>query len=180
MNKTWSDMNKEMQTLLSREATFKEGIVKLIELRDSLFEQLTQIVTTYPEEAFYHMPFAGAKGYHSKTLGYSLWHIFRIEDIVTHEMIAEDRQVLFAGGFDKSIGSPLITTGNELAGEAIADFSKKLNIRELYRYAGEVKRSSEEILKGLSYADLKKKFGEEMLEKLKKTAASVRMKMRPG
>ena len=60
MNKTWSDMNKEMQTLLSREVTFKEGIVKLIELRDSLFEQLTQIVTTYPEEAFYQMPFAGA------------------------------------------------------------------------------------------------------------------------
>ena len=169
MNKTWSDMNKEMQTLLSREATFKEGIVKLIELRDSLFEQLTQIVTTYPEEAFYQMPFAGAKGYHSKTLGYSLWHIFRIEDITAHEMIAEDRQVLFAGGFDKSIGSPLITTGNELAGEAIADFSKKLNIRELYRYAGEVKRSSEEILKGLSYADLKRKFGEEMPENLKKT-----------
>ncbi len=169
MNKTWSDMNKEMQTLLSKEATFKEGIVKLIELRDSLFEQITQIVTTYPEEAFYQMPFARAKGYHSKTLSYSLWHIFRIEDIVAHEMIAEDRQILFAHGFDKSIGASLITTGNELAGEAIADFSRQLNIRELYNYARKVKRSSEEILKGLSYEDLKRKFGEEMREKLKKT-----------
>ena len=36
------------------------------------------------------------QGYHSKTLAYSVWHIFRIEDIVAHEMIAEDQQVLFS------------------------------------------------------------------------------------
>ena len=41
------------------------------------------------------MPFAGAKGYHNKTLAYSIWHIFRIEDIVSHEMIAGDEQILF-------------------------------------------------------------------------------------
>ena len=169
MDKSWSDMNKEMQALLSKEASFKSGIDILLELRNSLFGQITQIVMTYPEEAFSQMPFAGANGYHSKTLSYSIWHIFRIEDIVAHEMIAEDQQILFAGGFDKTIRSPIITTGNELAGDAIAEFSKKLDRKELYRYAQEVKKSTEQILSGLTYADLKRKFGDNMTAKLQET-----------
>ena len=169
MDKNWSEMNKEMQTLLSKEATFKNAIDILIELRNSLFEQITQIVMAYPEEAFDQMPFAGADGYHSKTLGYSIWHIFRIEDIVAHEMIAEDPQVLFSCGFDKTIHSPIITTGNELSGNAIAEFSRQLNIRELYRYAQEVKKSTEQILANLTYADLKRRFGEDMIAKLQNT-----------
>ena len=133
MDKNWSEMNKEMQALLSKEATYRDGIGELLELRENLFKQVTQIVYTFPKEAFYQMPFAGAAGYHSKTLAYSIWHIFRIEDIVAHEMIAEDRQVLFARGFDKLICSPVVTTGNELSGDEIAAFSKQLDVKELYR-----------------------------------------------
>ena len=169
MDKNWSDLNKEMQSLLSKKATFTDAVEKLIRLRDSLFEQITQIVNTYPEEAFWQMPFAGAEGYHSKTLAYSIWHIFRIEDIVAHEMIAEDQQVLFARGFNQSVHSPMITTGNELSGDEIAAFSKQLDIRELYRYAQEVKKLTDQILLHLSYSDLKRKFGEEMIGKLRRT-----------
>ena len=162
-------MNKEMQALLSKKATFQEGIEKLLALRKSLFEQITQIVTTYPEEAFYQMPFAGVNGYHSKTLAYTIWHIFRIEDIVAHEMITEDQQVLFRDGFQETVHSPIITTGNELAGDEIVTFSKQLKVRELYRYAKAVKESTEQILMHLEYADLKWKFGNEMIEKLQGT-----------
>ena len=169
MDRNWSEMNKEMQALLSKQTTFRDGIARLLELRQSLFEQITQIVMTFPDEAFYQMPFAGAEGYHSKTLAYSIWHIFRIEDIVAHEMIAGDRQVLFAQGFDKSVRSPIITTGNELTGNAIADFSRQLDIRELYRYAQGVKRSTDQILENLEYSGLKRKYGEEMITKLQST-----------
>ena len=169
MYKHWSDMNKEMQALIAKKDTFKGGIGKLLELRRSLFEQITQIVTTFPEEAFWQMPFAGAEGYHSKTLAYSIWHIFRIEDIVAHEMIVEDQQVLFSRIFQTAIRSPIITTGNELAGEEIVDFSKQLDVRELYRYAKEVMKSTDEILAGLEHSDLKRKFGEDMVEKLRGT-----------
>ena len=169
MDKNWSEMNKEMQALISKKATFREGISKLLELRKSLFEQITQIVTTFPEDAFYQMPFAGAEGYHSKTLAYSIWHIFRIEDIVAHEMIEEDQQVLFSRDFRTAIHSPVITTGNELSGDEIAEFSRQLDVRELYRYAQEVMRSTERMLTSLEYPDLKRKFGEDMIEKLKCT-----------
>ena len=154
MDKNWSEMNKEMQALIAKNATFRDGIEMLL---------------TYPEEAVYRMPCAGAEGYHSKTLAYSIWHIFRIEDIVAHEMIAEDQQVLFREDFQTALHSPIVTTGNELVGDEIAAFSKQLNIQVLYRYAQEVMQSTDRILMGLEYSDLKQRFGEEMREKLLRT-----------
>lgn len=98
-----------------------------------------------------------ANGYHCKTIVYSIWHIFRIEDIVSHTLIGEDEQIFFAGDYQRRIKSPIITTGNELVKQQIADFSKQLEIEELYSYLFEVRKSTEEILKSLSYEDLKKK-----------------------
>ena len=169
MDRNWSEMNREMQALIAKKATFKDGVGKLLELRGSLFEQITQIVTTFPQEAFYQMPFAGAEGYHSKTLAYSIWHVFRIEDIVAHEMIGEDRQVLFSGDFQEAVRAPIITTGNELVGEEIAEFSRRLDVGELYRYAREVMQSTDETLNRLEHSDLKRRFGEDMIEKLRRS-----------
>ena len=169
MNREWSEKNKEIQALLSKGATFASGIEKLIEFRGELFGQVEQIAANYPAEAFWQMPFASADGLHSKTLDYSVWHIFRIEDIVAHEMIAGDRQVFFENGFCDSVRSPIITTGNELAGEAIADFSRQLDHRQLILYAREVMQSTHGILQRLAYPDLKRKFGDDMREKLRAT-----------
>ncbi len=169
MNKDWSEKNKEIQKLLSKEATFGEAIKKLIEFREELFQQITWIVEGYPEEAFYQAPFAGANGVHSTTLAFSIWHTFRIEDIVAHEMIAEDEQILFKEKYLKKIASPIITTANELRGEEITAFSKKLNIKELYLYTKAVKESSDKILLELQYKDLKRKFGEDTKQKLIKS-----------
>ena len=169
MDKNWSDKNKQMQKLLAREKTFKEGISTLLELREELFSQITQIVMTYPKQVFCQMPYPKASGFHNKTLAYSIWHIFRIEDIVAHEMIAEDRQILFSKKYDKSIGSPIITTGNELAGDEIVEFSKKLNITKLYKYASNAKDSTDRILQKLEYPDLKRRFDEDMYRKLQES-----------
>lgn len=166
MDKVWSEKNKEIQKLLTKEATFEEAIGKLASFRTEMFEQITQIVNGYPEKAFAEMPFAGADGYHSKTLAYSIWHIFRIEDIVAHEMIVGDSQVLFDGDYLKRTGSPIITTGNELQGNEIAEFSKQLNINELYLYAKDVKESTDKILNGLSYKESKQRYGDDVKEKL--------------
>ena len=166
MNKEWSEKNKEIQKLMSKEATFGEAIKKLIEFREELFQQITWILEGYPKDAFYQLPFAGAEGYHSKTLAYSIWHIFRIEDIVAHEMIAGDEQILFREKFLNKIASPIITTGNELEGEDIVEFSKKLNVQELYLYAKAVKESSDKILLQFEYKDLKRKFNEDTKKKL--------------
>ena len=55
MNKEWSEKNKQIQILLGKETTYKDGIELLIEFRKELFEQISQIVNGYPVEAFYHL-----------------------------------------------------------------------------------------------------------------------------
>ena len=55
------------------------------------------------------MRFAKAEGYHSKTLAYSIWHVFRIEDIVLHTLILNNSQVLERGEWQKKIGAEIIT-----------------------------------------------------------------------
>ena len=62
MNAEWSEKNKKMQSLLGKEAGFREGTAVLIDLRSDLFGQISSIANTYPPDAFYQMPFAGAEG----------------------------------------------------------------------------------------------------------------------
>ncbi len=161
MNQEWSEMNKSMQSQLKKEATFSDGIGTLFTLRDALFSELLRFRTELNREEFSAIPFPGANGYHSKTIAYSVWHIFRIEDIVAHTLIAGDEQVFFSKNYKERIGAPIVTTGNELVGERIAEFSAQLDLEELYRYAAEVKDETEKLLNRLSFADLKRKMTDE-------------------
>ena len=166
MDKEWSEKNKKMQTLLAKNETFAEGIKVLLELRNSLFEQITSIVKTFPSQAFYQLPFGQGNENHNSTLAWSLWHLFRIEDIVAHTLILNNRQILFESNWIEKINNPIITTGNELDGEAMIDFSKKLNVKALYEYCKAVMDSTNELLKSLRFSDLKRKFSVEDKERL--------------
>lgn len=167
MNKGWSELNKTMQTQIKKKDTYEEGIGTLFDLRNRLMETLISFNDELCRKDFDAIPFINADGYHSKTIAYSIWHIFRIEDIVAHTLINEDEQVFFAGNYQERIHSPIITTGNELIKQQIADFSGQLNLQELYSYAFEVKDSTEKIIKSLSYGELTQKISGERKEFLK-------------
>jgi len=167
VNKEWSELNKTMQTQIRKNDTYEAGIDTLFELRNRLMKILTVFYSELNREEFNAIPFLNADGYHSKTIAYSIWHIFRIEDIVAHILINEDEQVFCTGGYQERINSPIITTGNELEKQQIADFSMQLNLKELYSYIFEVKASTERILKSLSYDEMKKKVSKERKEYLK-------------
>ena len=156
-----------MQTQLKKGDTYEAGIGALFELRNRLMETLISFKNELSREDFNAIPFINADGYHSKTIAYSIWHVFRIEDIVAHTLINNDEQVFFAGDYQKRINSPVITTGNELVKQQIADFSRQLDLQELYSYILEVKESTEKIIKGLSYAELTRKISNERKENLK-------------
>ena len=157
MNKEWSELNKQMQTKLKKKDTYDEGIATLFELRNQLWDTILSYKKDLKREDFDAIPYINADGYHSKTIAYSLWHIFRIEDIVIHTLIKGDEQVFFKKGYQEKIGSPIITTGNELVKQEIADFSRKLNLKELYSYMLDVKKSTEKILKEMPFEETKKK-----------------------
>lgn len=158
MNKEWSEMNHKMQNLLKREDSFIEGINQLMILRNQLIHELDQILIELNQEDFCMMPYINIKGYHSKSIAYSIWHIFRIEDIVSNTLISNTNQIFFKENYQSRINTPIITTGNELVGQQIFDFSKQLNINELYKYIHEVKENTDQFLLSLEFKDLKKRF----------------------
>ena len=158
MNPEWSRLNGALQTQLKQEATFPQGIDTLLTLRRELMAALLDLKGTLRREDFDAMPFPNANGYHSKTIAYSLWHIFRIEDIVVHDLICQDGEVF--RDFRDEIGAPTITTGNELSGGEIPAFSREIDLDALYAYAAAVKAATDGLLRQLSYRDLRRKFGD--------------------
>ena len=170
MNQAWSEQNKRMQGLLKK-STFDQGIEELLSLRKTLMEAMQSWRERLSDEDYSQQPFLNAEGYHSKTVEYSIWHIIRIEDIVVHSLILEEEEVLFSGGFLEKTGSPIITTGNELAGEEIAAFSRALDVDGLQAYAEAVRESTNRWLRTLRYEDLKRRFSQEDQERLRRLGA---------
>lgn len=167
MNKEWSELNKTMQAQIKKKDTYKMGIDTLFNLRRQLMQTLVSFKEDLCREDFNAIPFINADGYHSKTIAYSIWHIFRIEDIVAHSLIEKDEQIFFSGNYQIRTNSPIITTGNELLKEQISEFSKSLDLEELYEYVSDVKNSTNYILKNLKYSDLKRKITDEDKKQLK-------------
>ena len=160
MNREWSDKNKLAQSKLKK-ATFYDGINEFLKLREMLMQEMLSWKKLLSSDDYCAIPFINADGYHSKTVAYSIWHIIRIEDIVVNSLIRRKKEVLFEKNFDKKIGADIITTGNELVKQEIAEFSKKLNIEALYEYALSVKAGTDEWLKSIRYEDIKKRFGDD-------------------
>ena len=169
MNKEWSDLNKLMQSQLKKRETFQEGFQTLFLLRDKLWQEILSFKKELSNEQFSLMPFINATGYHSKSIAYSLWHIFRIEDIVVHSLIAKDEQIFFSQNWKDRIHAPIITTGNELEKEEIRVFSEQLNISELYHYMEEVYQNTNQMISELTFDQLKTSIPKEYKERLVKS-----------
>ena len=160
MNRGWAEKNKQMQALLKK-ATLKEGIAELLSLRKLLMDEMLSWRSELTTEDYSKMPYMNANGYHSKTIAYSIWHIMRIEDIVVNTLILNCDEILFTNQYLKKINAPIITTGNELVKEEIAEFSKRLDLDALYEYAEAVRQKTDAWLLSVSYDDLNTRFSDE-------------------
>ena len=166
MNKAWSELNKKMQNELKKTETFSEGINSLLLLRGELFKIVESFFMHLSKEDFCAMPFPKSTGNDSTTIAWSFYHLFRIEDIVCNSLIKDDQQIFFTGDFQNRLNASIITTGNELTNEQMIDFSKALNIPELFSYAKEVKICSEKMILDLTGEALKTKISPEKKSQL--------------
>lgn len=167
MNTEWSALVKEIQTQLKKESSFSDGIETLLKLRRELMGQILDFKKELTKEEMSCAPYSNATGYRSKTVAYSLFHIFRIEDIVSNSLIGKGReQVFFEKGYQSKMGALVTTTGNELTKEQIKDFSERLDLEQLYEYIKEVDESTEKLVKELSFGDIKRKMTQQEAEYL--------------
>ena len=133
------------------------GINTLLILRKILLKQIFEMRDVLSNDEFCAIPFINANGYHNKTIAYSFYHIFRIEDIVVNTLIKKREQIFFADDYKARMKTPIITTGNELKKQEIAKFSSQLDIDELYSYITDMNSSTTQLLQSLTYQDLKMK-----------------------
>lgn len=163
MKDEWSKLNKIFQNSLTKKDF---SINPLLYLRQILYNEILSFKNKLCLDDFSKCPFINHKGYESKTVAYSIWHIARIEDIVVNSLILNREEIFFQKDFKKIINTPIITTGNELFKDEIVNFSKELNINELYNYIDIVYNSTNEYIYSLKFEELKRKFSEEDKKRL--------------
>lgn len=101
-----------------------------------------------------------------RTIAYGIWHSTRIEDITMNILVDGGIQVLNSGNWKEKINSKISDTGNALNEEEILEFSKSINMQELKNYRIAVGRKTQEIVKKLTYEDMKKKFDKVQLKRI--------------
>ena len=167
MDKNYSERHKVILSQLKKEISFEEGIKTLIDLREDLFlNHVEKYFSRLSKDDFCKIPFAGSTGNKDATISWSIYHVFRIEDIICHNFISNDEQIFFAQNYQKKMNCSVITTANEMNDEQMIEFSKDLNPDELFSYAKEVKNVSQKVLSNLTFKQAKEKVSEQQKQKL--------------
>ena len=167
MDKNYSERHKVILSQLKKEISFEEGIKNLIDLREDLFlNHVEKYFSRLSKDDFCKIPFAGSTGNKDATISWSIYHVFRIEDIICHNFISNDEQIFFAQNYQKKMNCSVITTANEMNDEQMIEFSKNLNPDELFFYAKEVKNVSQKVLSNLTFKQAKEKVSEQQKQKL--------------
>lgn len=167
MDKNYSERHKIILSQLKKEISFEEGIKNLIDLREDLFlNHVEKYFSRLSKDDFCKIPFAGSTGNKDANISWSIYHVFRIEDIICHNFISNDEQIFFAQDYQKKMNCSVITTANEMNDEQMIEFSKDLNPDELFSYAKEVKNVSQNVLSNLTFKQAKEKVSEQQKQKL--------------
>ncbi|QQO10270.1 DinB family protein [Breznakiella homolactica] len=112
------------------------------------------------EEVFRYVP--PKKG---MSIAWYLWHLNRIEDLVSNILINDSKQV-FNKTWQKKLKTKFTDTGNAMDRTQVTAFSAEVGMQELYDYTNAVGRQTEKILKSLGPEDLSRKPEQGSLDRL--------------
>lgn len=93
-------------------------------------------------------------------LCWQVWHTYRIEDMVSNLLIANQSQI-FNDEWQRKIRSPIRDTGNALEPDEAAEFARTVDPAALKSYALAVGRNTREIIKTLTLEQVKNMVPEE-------------------
>ena len=96
---------------------------------------------------------------------WQLWHTYRIEDLVSNILMADQNQI-FNAEWQKKIGSPITDTGNALEFEEAVEFGKKINVFALRDYMIEVGKNTRFILESLKLEQIQSMVPEEWVMRI--------------
>jgi hypothetical protein len=97
---------------------------------------------------------------------WDIWHITRIEDIVSN-IIMGYKETVFNDEIQAKLNIKIKDTGNAMTYSEMESLNKNINIKELSGYRVKVGKSTQKIIETLEFTDIKRKVKGEQLEKIK-------------
>lgn len=98
-------------------------------------------------------------------LCWQFWHTYRIEDLVSNILMANQNQI-FNKEWQGKIGSSITDTGNALEFDEAVDFGKGINTHALYDYMITVEKNTRDILKNLTLEEIRSMVPEEWVMRI--------------
>ena len=108
------------------------------------------------------LKYAGSK---TVPICWQLWHMYRIEDLVSNILMNNGSQV-FNDDWQKRIGSSITDTGNALEPDELASWAKTIHVEELRNYMIEVGKNTRHILSNLTLEQIKSMVPEEWVMRI--------------
>jgi len=170
VSKGWNENQKKLNVLLPNQKTFANGISLLLEMHSLLHDKKVYKITsgTFYDDLWENMKEETCKIISNKETSvlWNIWHITRIEDIVSNILIGK-KETVFNKDIQTKLNIKIKDTGNAMTYSEIESFNKNMNIKELKEYRVKVGKSTQKIIRALEFSDVKRKVEKEQLEKIK-------------
>ena len=98
-------------------------------------------------------------------LCWQFWHTYRIEDLVSNILMADQDQI-FNDEWKKKIGVSITDTGNALEPDEAIEFGKNMNVEALKEYMITVGKNTRKIIEKLSLEEIKSMVPEEWVMRI--------------
>lgn len=98
-------------------------------------------------------------------LCWQFWHTYRIEDLVSNILMANQNQI-FNEEWQRKIGSPITDTGNALEIDEAIAFGKEINVEALHEYMLAVGKNTRNILGNLTLVQINSLVPEEWVMRI--------------
>jgi hypothetical protein len=176
MVKNWNAKQRNLKLFLSNQKTFIKGKKLLLEMHNLLHDKKVYKTNA---ETFYDNLWENLKEETCKIISaketsilWNIWHITRIEDIVSNILIA-NKETIFNKEIQTKLNIKITDTGNAMTYSDIELFNKNINIKSLKEYRVKVGKSTKKIIESLEYKNMKIKVKKERLEKIKQNKGVV-------
>lgn len=165
----WTEKQNNLKKLLSKEETFDNGIMLLLEMHGLLHDKQ---VYKSKDETIYSKLWKNLKEETCKKISnketsilWDIWHITRIEDIAGNILISNS-ETIFNKDIREKLNIKITDTGNAMSYKEIDDFNNGINIKELNNYRIKVGKSTKKIIEKLQFVDMKRKVERKQLERI--------------
>lgn len=157
----WNTNQKQLRSILGKKATLFESIKLCLQqhamVHASVVSQWEQ--ATFEDELWKNLDetrFRTFVNHDHGTIARNMYHATRIEDICMNLLIKEDQQV-FNNNWKERLNITITDTGNAMTEEEVIALSNSINMQELKNYRIAVGKKTQELIRSLSFTDLKQK-----------------------